>query len=101
MKKDNIQNRRGLRTVILKRNEFSDQFAEQLTNCLKYDNYLKVLDVSLNQIGAYGLKLLIKHALRDNQSLVCFDARYNPGCSEKYQKHIALCLLKNIEQFRK
>jgi hypothetical protein len=46
------------------------------------------------------MKILVKSALRENTSLICFDARYNPGCNEKLRKQIALCLLRNIETLR-
>jgi hypothetical protein len=47
------------------------------------------------------LKLFIKYSLKENTSLVAFDAHRNPGFVEKYRKQIALCLLKNIEYMKR
>lgn len=30
--------------------------------------------------------------------MIAFDARLNPGCSEKIERQFALCMLKNIEK---
>lgn len=57
--------------------------------------------MSLNLISQDALKSLIKLSLTENRSLICFDARYNPGCKEKARKQIALCLLRNLEQMKK
>ena len=45
-----------------------------------------------------GLKTILKLALLENTSIVAFDARLNPGCSEKVERQLALCMLKNIEK---
>ena len=34
----------------------------------------------------------------ENSSMIAFDARLNPGCSEKIERQFALCMLKNIEK---
>jgi hypothetical protein len=34
----------------------------------------------------YGLKVIIKLALLENTSIIAFDARLNPGCTEKIQR---------------
>ena len=36
----------------------------------------------------------------ENNAIVAFDARLNPGCSEKVERQLALCMLKNIEKVR-
>ena len=43
---------------------------------------------------------LIKLGLLENASILAFDARLNPGCSEKVERQLALCMLKNIEKMR-
>ena len=88
----------GLRQIILTRNKLGDAFAKGLQQALCYDKYIKSIDVAGNRIGAYGLKSLIKSALIENNSIVAFDARLNPGCSEKVERQLALCMLKNIEK---
>lgn len=71
-----------------------------MQQALSYDKYLKSINVSGNRIGSHGLKTLIKLALVDNGSIVAFDARLNPGCSEKVERQLALCMLKNIEKVK-
>ena len=38
-------NKKGLRMLTLRRNQFGDNFAESLSNCLIYDNYIKFIDL--------------------------------------------------------
>lgn len=59
-----------------------------------------MIDLAGNKIKEYGFKLIIKLALLENQSVLAFDARLNPGCTEKIQRQFALVMLKNIERMR-
>lgn len=47
-KKEQIQYKNGLREVIIKRNKLGDKFAESLIACIKFDSYLKVLEIPMN-----------------------------------------------------
>lgn len=49
--KDKIQNRRGLREIVLKRNNLGAEFMEALSTTLRYDRFIKVIDVSQNLIN--------------------------------------------------
>ena len=82
------------------RNRLGDGFAKSLQKALTYDNYLKVINISGNNISDFGIKCLIKLALIENTSIVAFDARCNPGSSEKNERQLALCMLKNIEKMQ-
>ena len=93
-------NQSGLRELILKRNKLGDTFAKSLQKALGYDKYIQSIDLAGNRIGPIGLKLIIKMALIDNPSIVAFDARLNPGCSEKVERQLSLCMLKNIEKVK-
>lgn len=99
-KKDKIQNRKGLREIILKRNCLGEVFMEALSSCLRYDRFIKVIDLQANLIPDSSIKSLVKSSLKENQSLVSFTVVKNPGLTEKTRKQIALYLLKNIEAFR-
>ena len=91
----------GLRELILTRNKFGDGFAKGLQKILVYDKYLKVIDLAGNRINRLGLNILIKLALADNQSIVAFDARLNPGAeSKKLMEQLSLCMIKNIDLAR-
>lgn len=90
----------GLRFVILKRNRLADKFASDLIRILKFDNYLKVIDVSGNLITEYGLQSVIKLGLIPNMTLLKFDCRLNPGFTEKVAGNLACVLLKNIKKMQ-
>ena len=47
-------------------------------------------DVAGNKIGSAGLKLIIKLSLMENSSIIAFDARLNPGCSELLDSSLQL-----------
>ena len=84
--------------MILTRNKLTDKFAMRLQCALTYDKYIKVIDLAGNKIGQRGLKTILKLALLENNSIIAFDVRLNPGCTEKVQRQFALCMLKNIEK---
>ena len=86
--------------MVLRRNKLGDKFATSLQQALCYDKYIKAIDISGNKIGAYGIKTIIKQALMENSSIVAFDARLNPGVTEKVERQLALCMLKNIEKIK-
>lgn len=48
MRKERIQYKKGLREIHLKRNYLGDNFCDSLRNCIKYDRYIKVVDISGN-----------------------------------------------------
>jgi len=64
----------------------AESFAHALAECLKFDQYLKVVDISQNRFSLECMKELVQGALAENSSLLCFDARMNPGCTEKIKK---------------
>jgi Ran GTPase-activating protein (RanGAP) involved in mRNA processing and transport len=91
----------GLRELILTRNKFGDGFAKGLTKFLIYDKYIKVIDLAANRITPVGLNILIKNAFKEhNDSIVAFDARMNPGCSERIMHRFALIMIRNIDTAR-
>jgi len=47
---------------------------------------VKSIDVAGNKIGSSGLRALVKLALLENNSILAFDARLNPGCTEKVER---------------
>jgi hypothetical protein len=47
------------------------------------------------------LEDLITYSLKENSSMIGFDARFNPGASSKVLKKIALCMLKNMSIMQK
>jgi len=82
----------------LSRNRLGDGFAKSLQHAISIDKYIKVINVSGNKISEFGMKLILKEGLMENNSIVGFDARLNPGTSEKMERQLALIMLKNIEK---
>jgi hypothetical protein len=72
-----------------------------MVKCLKYDRFLKVIDISGNKFTTESLKELVKYALKENATLISLDITNSPGCTEKLRKQVALCLLKNIDQMNR
>lgn len=99
-KMQRIRHMVGIREVVLKRNKLGDKFAFALQKALTYDRYMKVINVAGNLISQVGLKTIVKLALLENNSVVAFDARLNPGSTDKVQRQLALCMLKNIEKMK-
>ena len=64
MKHNILKNESGLRDLSLRKNKFSNVFARLLQNCLKFDSYIKCIDLSHNRIGKKEL-----NALLDSNSL--------------------------------
>lgn len=90
----------GIRVLVLKRNKFTDGFAKLLAKVLYKDKYMKKVDISGNYVKEHGLQTIVKEGLLVNESVLCFDARLNPGCSERVQRQLALMSVKNIERMR-
>lgn len=85
-KRQRIENDAGIRKIILRRNKLSDKFALSLQKTLFSDKYLKVVDLAGNKIKEPGFKVLIKLALLENGSILSFDGRLNPGCTDKIRR---------------
>ena len=85
----------GLCEVKLSFNRFGSDFSKSLSQFIKYDRYVRVIDVSHNQIE--NLKELAG-AIKSSDALVAFDARFNQGYNAKVHKLIALKLLRNIDR---
>lgn len=66
--------------------------------CLKFDTYIKVLNLSHNKIN--NLKKFPSSILKVNQSLLAMDIRFNPGSSDKIVKMTALSMLRNISDMQ-
>jgi len=54
-----------------------------LQKTLLSDKYIKAVDLAGNKIKESGLKTIIKMSLIENPSIILFDARLNPGFTQK------------------
>ena len=62
-KKLNLLHEEGIRVLLLKRNNLSDEFAIRLQRVLSRDKYIKYIDLSGNSINEYGLEVITKLGL--------------------------------------
>ena len=98
MKVDEIKYITGLREVDLRKNNLGDKFIQALTDCLKFDSYMKVIDISHNKITK--LKNLPSAISKVNQNIIGLNIRWNPGTTEKITKMNALTMLRNISDMQ-
>jgi Ran GTPase-activating protein (RanGAP) involved in mRNA processing and transport len=76
-KPDNIHGI-GLKEFYLQFNKLGHEFTRAISKVIKYDEYLRVLDVRNNKISVESVKKDLLHALKSNQSLTNLDMRQNP-----------------------
>ena len=67
---------------------------------MKYDEYMRHLDLRHNRFTAKGLLELLD-ALRDNQSFVSIELKGNPGHKDKIHQMFALELLNKLDRLKK
>ena len=84
----------GLKKFDLSVNKLGYQAAKHISQSLKTDCFLRMLNLSSNQITAEGVKELIDR-LVNNKAILNLDLRDNPGFKRKYHRQIALKLLSN------
>ena len=68
---------------------------------LKYDEYLRLIDLRYNKITDNVVKSDLLPALKNNASLTNLDIRDNNINLYKNLQVIALCLLKNIDKLKR
>ena len=100
-KRERISNNKGLRKLILRKNRLANDFAESLQRCLRFDEFVKVIDLSHNKMSEQSMVDIICNALNDNHSVLSIDFRYNTGTTKQILYHTALSLLKNIAIYKK
>ena len=76
----------GLKEFYLHHNKLGEQFIKSLAKVLKYDQYLRVLDLKFNKISENTIKKELMPSLRNNQSLTNIDLRKNPGFTLKVKQ---------------
>jgi hypothetical protein len=89
---------RGLISINLSNNQLADTSAEEISNALSYDSYIRSLDLRNNLISESGCKMFIK-VLRKNLTVLNLDLRQNPGyrLDDNLHKRLVLKLSKNIK----
>lgn len=86
--------------MYLQYNKLGSHFVKSIAKVVKYDEYLKVLDIRNNKINTSVVKQDLIPALKNNSSLTNLDIRFNNCATMKNLQIIALCLLKNIDSIK-
>ena len=90
-KKNQIKFADGLREIDLKKNKLGNKFIISFITCLKFDSYMKSIDLSHNNFSYEHLKLVIKSGcLNENNSILNVDFRFILGINKKILKHVSL-----------
>lgn len=91
----------GLKSIILKRNFLGVEFIKSLCRWLRYDDYVRHIDLRYNQIPATdGIKDLAIN-LEENKSIVSMELIGNHGYRDRLHKRIALTLLRNLNKIKR
>lgn len=94
---------KGLISINLAYNQLSDISADNISNAISYDSYIRSIALNNNEFSSEGCKKFIK-ILRRNQTILNLDLRNNPGYdngSKNIHKRLVVKLAKNIKHLHK
>ena len=86
---------KGLVSINLRGNKLSSYSAECLSKALSHDQYIRILDLSENNLDNFACKKFI-HMMRKNNILLTVDLRENPGYDEVIYQRMIMKMSKNI-----
>lgn len=87
---------KGLVSLNLSNNDFSDTGADIITNALSYDQYIRSFDLSSNSFSKESCKKFIR-MLRKNTAILNFDLKDNPGYDPEIHARMVMKMSKNIQ----
>ena len=86
---------KGLVSINLRGNKLSSYSAECLSKALSHDQYIRIVDLSENNLDNSACKKFI-HMMRKNNILLTVDLRENPGYDEVIFQRMIMKMSKNI-----
>jgi len=86
---------KGLVSINLRGNKLSNYSAECLSKALSHDQYIRIIDLSENNLDNSACKKFI-HMMRKNNILLTVDLRENPGYDEEIYQRMIMKMSKNI-----
>ena len=86
---------KGLVSINLRGNKLSNYSAECLSKTLSHDQYIRIVDLSENNLDNSACKKFI-HMMRKNNILLTVDLRENPGYDEVIYQRMIMKMSKNI-----
>eukprot|EP00826_Nyctotherus_ovalis_P038729 TRINITY_DN3645_c0_g5_i2.p1 TRINITY_DN3645_c0_g5~~TRINITY_DN3645_c0_g5_i2.p1 ORF type:complete len:300 (+),score=51.28 TRINITY_DN3645_c0_g5_i2:587-1486(+) len=95
-----IAYRKGLHTLALRNNEFTDKLVIEVSQTLKHDTYLLALDLGGNRICSEGMQELVE-ILHENRGLISVDVNNNPGYNEELATNLTVAISKNAKKYKR
>ena len=86
---------KGLVSINLRGNKLGNYSAECLSKALSHDQYIRIIDLSENNLDNAACKKFI-HMMRKNNILLTVDLRENPGYDEAIYQRMIMKMSKNI-----
>ena len=86
---------KGLVSINLRGNKLSNYSAECLSKALSHDQFIRIVDLSENNLDNSACKKFI-HMMRKNNILLTVDLRENPGYDEVIYQRMIMKMSKNI-----
>ena len=86
---------KGLVSINLRGNKLSNYSAECLSKALSHDQFIRIVDLSENNLDNSACKKFI-HMMRKNNILLTVDLRENPGYDEEIYQRMIMKMSKNI-----
>ena len=86
---------RGLVSINLRGNKLGKYSADCISKALSYDQYIRIIDLSENNLDNASCKKFI-HMMRKNNILLTVDLRDNPGYDESIYQRMIMKMSKNI-----
>ena len=86
---------KGLISINLSNNNLGDISADNISNALSYDQYIRNVDLSGNNFSKESCKRFI-HMLRKNFSILTMDLKENPGYDPEIHARMVMKMSKNI-----
>ena len=86
---------RGLVSINLRGNKLGKYSADCISKALSHDQYIRIIDLSENNLDNAACKKFI-HMMRKNNILLTIDLRDNPGYDESIYQRMIMKMSKNI-----
>ena len=94
---------KGLISINLSGNKLGEMSAEQISNALMYDQYIRAIDLSSNDFSDNACKKFI-YMMRKNRTLLMINLKDNPGYDLNIHARLVMKMANNIkvlyQQFR-
>lgn len=92
---------RGLKELYLSYNLLGQTFLRSVLSALKFDDYIRVLDLRNNQLTSEVIKETdFLKSMQRNESITNIDLRENDGFDRNVKFKLSLVMIRNIDRLR-